>query len=66
VRQAISSLATGDVDAGIARLAADLASGEWTRKYAAVSALDELDMGYRLVTVGAAEPAMAVDEHLGR
>lgn len=34
---------------GLARLATDLASGEWTRRYADLLALDELDVGYRLV-----------------
>jgi SAM-dependent methyltransferase len=34
---------------GLARLAAELASGEWARRHADLLALDELDVGYRLV-----------------
>jgi SAM-dependent methyltransferase len=49
VRQAISSLAKGEGDDGLARLAGDLSSGEWRRKNARILELDELDVGYRLV-----------------
>ena len=35
----------------LARLAADLESGEWERRFGALLELDELDLGYRLVTV---------------
>ena len=52
VRQSISSLATASGDAGLARLAADLASDAWTRRYAGVLAHAELDLGYRLLIVG--------------
>ena len=34
---------------GLARLAADVASGAWARRYADLLPLDELDVGYRLV-----------------
>ena len=48
-RQAISSLAGADVDAGLARLKADLTSGQWRRKHAGIASLGELDLGYRLL-----------------
>jgi SAM-dependent methyltransferase len=35
----------------LARLAADLGSGEWRRRFGRLLELDELDLGYRLVTV---------------
>jgi SAM-dependent methyltransferase len=38
-----------EVDQMIARLAADLDSGEWERRNGALLELDELDLGYRLV-----------------
>ena len=34
----------------LARLAADLESGEWERRFGHLLALDEIDLGYRLVT----------------
>ena len=37
------------LDAGLSRLAADLAGGEWERRYGHLLALDEFDAGYRLV-----------------
>lgn len=50
VRAAMSSFwALGDVSDGLGRLAADLASGEWERRYAHLPDLEELDCGYRLV-----------------
>lgn len=53
VRAAMSSFwALGDVSPGLARLEADLESGEWDRRYAHLRDLDELDCGYRLVTAG--------------
>lgn len=39
-------------DAGLARLARDLDSGEWARRYADILALDAYDAGYRLVVAG--------------
>jgi SAM-dependent methyltransferase len=38
------------VEAGLARLGADLRSGRWQRDHAALLALTELDLGYRLIT----------------
>jgi hypothetical protein len=35
---------------GLARLAEDLASGRWHDEHAELLDLDELDLGYRLVT----------------
>jgi SAM-dependent methyltransferase len=45
-------LAPEEVDAGLARLKADLESGEWHRRNAALLELEELDLGYRLVVAG--------------
>lgn len=41
-----------EVEEGLARLRADLESGEWQRRNAALLELDELDLGYRLVVAG--------------
>jgi hypothetical protein len=51
VRAGISNLAHfGDALApAFERLAADLESGEWDRRHAALLELDELDLGYRIV-----------------
>ena len=51
VRAGMSNLARygDDVPPGIERLAADLASGAWHERYAALLELDELDLGYRIV-----------------
>jgi SAM-dependent methyltransferase len=57
-RAAISSLAAADAGAGLARLAADVASGEWQRRYAGIAVLDELDLGYRLVIAERATAAV--------
>ncbi len=38
---------------GLDRLAADLASGQWAKEHADLLRLDELDLGYRLVTADA-------------
>jgi SAM-dependent methyltransferase len=38
-----------EVDRAVAKLAADLESGEWQRRNAELLELDELDLGYRLV-----------------
>jgi len=43
----------GLVEAGLARLAADLQSGRWHREHAALLDLTELDLGYRLITARA-------------
>ena len=42
-------LDAGEVREAIARLAADLDSGEWERRNGHLLELDELDLGYRLV-----------------
>lgn len=52
VRAGISAFALMDqdcVEAGLARLARDLESGEWKRRNAHLLELDELDAGYRLI-----------------
>ena len=54
IRTGISSFwKMDDVELGVARLGADLASGEWRRRQAGLLGLDELDVGYRLVRSGA-------------
>ena len=51
VRNGISSFwKIANVDAAMARLASDLESGEWHRRYGHLLELDEFDAGYRLVT----------------
>ena len=40
----------------LARLAADLQSGEWERRFGRLLELDEVDLGYRLVTVDLSQP----------
>jgi SAM-dependent methyltransferase len=51
IRSGMSSFwALGTVDHGLERLAADLSSGEWERRYGALLERDEIDAGYRLVT----------------
>jgi SAM-dependent methyltransferase len=40
------------LESRLARLADDLASGTWDRRYGTLRALRELDLGYRLVTGG--------------
>jgi len=55
VRTAISGFSIIDSDVterALTRLAADLESGEWQRRNAALLDLDELDLGYRLVIAG--------------
>jgi SAM-dependent methyltransferase len=55
VRASISSLAQldpSDIEPGIERLAGDLASGAWHERHGALLALDELDVGYRLLVAG--------------
>jgi len=41
-----------EVEEGVARLSADLESGEWHRRNVALLELEELDLGYRLVIAG--------------
>ncbi|MEO8690232.1 MAG: methyltransferase domain-containing protein [Solirubrobacteraceae bacterium] len=62
VRAGISVLAKrdpGELDAGLAQLADDLRTGAWAERHADLLALDELDLGYRLLVSGedAAAPA---------
>lgn len=53
VRAAMSSFhALGDVSDKLVRLEADLNSGDWHRRHGDLLALDELDLGYRLVIAG--------------
>lgn len=50
IRAAISSFwAIGDITAELARLEADLKSGEWNRRYGNVLTQSTRDNGYRLV-----------------
>jgi ubiquinone/menaquinone biosynthesis C-methylase UbiE len=52
VRECVSTfskMASGDLDKGLARLRADIESGAWRNRHAALEDLDVLDMGYRLV-----------------
>jgi SAM-dependent methyltransferase len=53
IRSGSSSFwAIGNVEGGLQKLAMDLDSGEWERRYAALLALDTYDAGYRLVIAG--------------
>jgi SAM-dependent methyltransferase len=53
-RGAISSFAKiRTLDAGLARLRADLADGTWHRRHGSLLTLPELDIGYRLVVASA-------------
>jgi SAM-dependent methyltransferase len=52
VRRAISGLALLDnniVSAAMTQLASDLADGSWHKRYAGLSGMAEIDLGYRLV-----------------
>ena len=49
VRSGISSFAMPGTENGVERLRADLASGAWHARHAALLAEDALDVGYRLV-----------------
>jgi SAM-dependent methyltransferase len=48
-----SLLPPDEVEEGLARLSADLESGDWRRRNAGLLELEELDLGYRLVIAGA-------------
>jgi SAM-dependent methyltransferase len=52
VRAGISTMAKREDELadGLARLRADLESGEWARRHAGLLELEELDLGYRLLT----------------
>jgi hypothetical protein len=59
VRAAMSAFALLDpraADRGVARLKADLASGEWARRFGHLASIEAFDVGYRLI-VARAEPA---------
>ncbi|MGP8000724.1 MAG: class I SAM-dependent methyltransferase [Streptosporangiaceae bacterium] len=47
---ALALIGGADRDRGLRRLRADLASGEWHRRWGQLLTLDELDLGYRVVT----------------
>ena len=49
VRKSMSSFARIDAEEGLKRLASDLKSGAWRERYADLLALEELDVGYRLL-----------------
>jgi SAM-dependent methyltransferase len=51
VRAGISNLAllADEIEEGVEQLRADLASGAWRTRYAALTGLDEVDVGYRIV-----------------
>jgi len=49
VRNAMSSFARIDAEAGLARLRTDLSSGRWAERNRHLLALDTLDLGYRIV-----------------
>lgn len=49
VRSAMSSFARIDAAPGLARLRADLADGRWMERHGRLLALNELDLGYRLI-----------------
>ncbi|MEH2204800.1 MAG: class I SAM-dependent methyltransferase [Nostoc sp.] len=52
VRAGISSFALANqdlVEQGVKLLAADLSSGEWSKKYSDIHNLTEIDIGYRLI-----------------
>jgi ubiquinone/menaquinone biosynthesis C-methylase UbiE len=48
-RRAMSSFALVDAREGLARLERELVDGAWARRYSHLRALDELDLGYRLL-----------------
>jgi len=48
-RSAMSPFARIDVEAGLARLRADLASGRWAERNHHLLALDAIDVGYRVI-----------------
>jgi len=52
VRASISTFVEGTAPGPCARLAADLASGEWERRYGHLRRLDALEVGYRVVVAG--------------
>jgi len=61
VRSAISSLATGDADDCLAKLADDLRTGAWAQKHQHLLQREELDLGYRLI-IGSGDRARGCAE----
>lgn len=57
VRAGISSFSRPGAERGLARLAADLASGRWHIRHGHLLELDALDLGYRLVVARLPRPA---------
>jgi SAM-dependent methyltransferase len=53
VRGAISTFSRIDAEPALARLGRDLEDGTWMRRHGRLSALAELDLGYRLVVTAA-------------
>jgi SAM-dependent methyltransferase len=49
---ALALIGDAERDAGMTRLASDLASGAWERRYGHLLELDELDLGYRVIVAG--------------
>jgi hypothetical protein len=47
--EALALIGDAEREAGMARLSADLASGEWHHRYGRLLELDELDLGYRVI-----------------
>ena len=47
---ALALIPDADREQGLRRLRADLDSGEWERRWGHLLGLDELDLGYRVVT----------------
>lgn len=56
-RSAISSFTRIDAAPGVARLQADLASGQWTQRNSHLLPLDTLDVGYRIVQSDVRKPS---------
>jgi hypothetical protein len=48
----IALLEPSEVDRGMARLAADLASGAWEERHGDLLDLDEVDGGFRVIVAG--------------
>ena len=46
---ALALIGDAEREAGMARLSADLASGEWRRRHGHLLELDELDLGYQVI-----------------
>lgn len=51
---ALSLISDGERASGMARLSSDLDNGDWERRYGHLLALDELDLGYRVIVADGA------------